>query len=215
MGKVMLNPTFGLYELNGQAFCSSQQVSEEFGKRHDNVLHDIRNLNCSKEFFLLNFQEKTYKSKRAEQPEYLMTKDGFTFLVMGYRGKKAAKFKEAYIKRFNEMEIFIKSLQATKIEFPEFTTAIMEAHEEPKNYHYSNEINMIYRIVLGEDAKGFRESKGIEKGKAIKSYLTLGQIQSIERLQRIDIGLIVVIPDFQERKRILASQHNLKIIKLA
>ena len=29
-----------------------------------------------------------------------MTRDGFVFLVMGYRGKKAASFKEAYIKRF-------------------------------------------------------------------------------------------------------------------
>ena len=42
------------------------------------------------------------------QPMYYITKDGFTFLVMGYKGKKAAGFKEAYIREFNKMESFLK-----------------------------------------------------------------------------------------------------------
>lgn len=213
MSNLMLNPEFNLYERKGQAFCSSSQVAEEFGKRHDNVLRDIENLDCSKEFFLLNFEGKTYKSKRAKQPEYLMTKDGFVFLVMGYRGKKAARFKEAYIARFNQMESFIKSLLATKMEFPAFTAAIMDAHEEPKNHHFSNEINMIYRIILGVDAKEFREMNSIEKGAVIKPHLTLAQIKSVEMLQRIDIGLIVAVPDFQERKRILTEQLNRRAVR--
>jgi phage regulator Rha-like protein len=176
------------------------------------VLQDIRNLDCSKDFFLLNFQESTYKNdQNKKQPQYLMTKDGFTFLVMGYRGKKAAQFKEAYIKRFNDMEQFIKSLLATKMEFPAFTAAVMAAHEEPKHYHYSNEINAIYRIVLGVDAKTFRVTNGIDKGGVIRPYLSLGQIKAIENLQRINIGLLVAIPDFQQRKQILTAQHNRKL----
>ena len=43
-----------------------------------------------------------------------MTKDGFTFLVMGYRGKKAAEFKEAYISAFNKMEKFITEKQSAE-----------------------------------------------------------------------------------------------------
>lgn len=208
MTKLMLHPEFNLYERRGTAFCSSRQVADEFGKRHDNVLQDLRSLDCSNEFFLLNFQEKTYKSKRAEQPEILMTKDGFTFLVMGYRGKKASGFKEAYIQRFNAMEDFIKSLTATKIEFPAFTNAILEAHEEPKHYHFSNEINMIYRIVLGMDAKAYREAHGIESGAVIKPFLSLDQIKAIETLQRVDIGLIEVVSDFQQRKDILSKCYE-------
>lgn len=138
-----------------------------------------------------------------------MTKDGFTFLVMGYRGKKAAKFKEAYIQRFNAMEDFIKSLAATKMEFPAFTDAILAAHEEPKHYHFSNEINMIYRIVLGMDAKKFREINGLGKGVVIKPYLKRNQIKAIETLQRVDIGLIVVISDFQKRKETLTNYYGL------
>ena len=212
IAKLALNPEFNLYERNGKVFCSSRQVAEEFIKQHDNVLRDIRGLDCSREFFLLNFEEKTYKSKRAEQPEYLMTKNGFIFLVMGYRGEKAAKFKEAYIKRFDDMEAFIKSLLTTKIEFPVFTDAIMAAHEEPKHYHFSNEINMIYRIVLGMDAKKFREAHGIEKGAVIKPYLKLNQIKAVETLQRVDIGLILAIPDFQQRKTVLESHYRKTVL---
>lgn len=206
MSKLILNPEFNLYERNSQAFCSSRQIAEEFGKKHDNVLRDIRNLDCSSEFRLLNFEESSYRNEQnKKQPEYLMTKDGFVFLVMGYRGKKAAKFKEAYIKRFNDMEAFIKSLLATKLEFPAFTEAVFSAHEEPKHYHFSNEINMIYRIVLGMDAKRFREEHGIEKGAVIKPYLNLEQIKAIETLQRADIGLLITIPDFQQRKEVLSK----------
>lgn len=205
---LILNSQFNLYERKGKAFCSSRQVAEEFGKEHYNVLRDIENLDCSAEFTALNFEVSKYKDSTGKtNPQYLMTKDGFTFLVMGYRGKKAARFKEAYIQRFNAMEDFIKSLAATKIEFPAFTGAVMLAHEEPKNYHFSNEINMIYRIVLGVDAKGFREANGLKPGTVIKPYLSLAQIQAIETLQRVDIGFIDAIPDFQERKERLTQYY--------
>jgi hypothetical protein len=146
-----------------------------------------------------------------------MTKDGFVFLVMGYRGKKAAKFKEAYINRFNAMEEFIKSLATAKLEFPAFTDAIMLAHEEPKHYHFSNEINMINRIVLGMDAKQFKEANGLDsKIPSIRPYLSDAQIKGIETLQRVDIGLIVAIPDFQKRKEMLLQHYErLKLLLIA
>lgn len=204
--KLSLNPEYGLYEKGGQVFCDSLQIAETFEKRHDNVLQDISGVDCSKQFWLLNFQESDYKVRGKTYPRYLLTKDGFTFLVMGYRGKKAAAFKEAYITRFNEMEAFIKSLQTAKLEFPAFTNAIMEAHEEPKHYHFSNEINMINRIVLGMDAKHFKEQHGLDKSiPSIRPYLNTEQIEAIEALQRIDIGLIVAGLDFDNRKSILSG----------
>lgn len=217
MSKLILNPEYRLYERNGKAFCSSRQVAEEFGKEHYNVLRDIENLDCSPEFNALNFEGVTYKDAKGEKrPEYLMTKDGFTFLVMGYRGKKAARFKEAYIRRFNEMETFIHSLQAAKMEFPAFTDAIMAAHDEPKHYHFSNEINMIYRIVLGMDAKAFREKHGLAKGEVIRPYLTAEQIRGVETLQRADIGLIFAVPEYDQRKQKLAEFYErLKLKRIA
>ena len=204
MIKPFLNPEYCLYERNGKAFCSSRQVAETFVKRHDNVLQDIRSLDCSANFRLLNFQESSYlNEQRKRQPEYLMSKDGFTFLAMGYRGKKAASFKEAYIKRFNDMEAFIKYFHAAKLEHPAFAEAVMQAHPEPRHYHFSNEVDMINRIVLGIPAKVIRESNGLKKGESIRPYLTEQQIRAIEALQRIDIGLLYAVPEFEKRRLIL------------
>ena len=104
-----------VYLRNEEAMTDSLMVAEKFNKRHDNVLKDIRELECSEEFRLLNFEETRYKNEQGHfQPMYRITRDGFTFLAMGYRGKKAAKFKEDYIKAFNSMESILreKSTQA-------------------------------------------------------------------------------------------------------
>lgn len=45
---------------------------------------------------------------------YYMTRDGFTFLAMGFTGKVAAKFKEAYINAFNEMEEMLRKQETTR-----------------------------------------------------------------------------------------------------
>ena len=91
-----------------QVLTNSKIVSEVFGKRNSDVLRDIRNLDCSKEFHERNFalclESKQLSVGSTQAKYYTMTKDGFTFLVMGYTGAKAARFKEAYISAFNRME---------------------------------------------------------------------------------------------------------------
>lgn len=90
---------------DGKAITSSIDVANYFGRLHKNILRDISNLECSPEFNQLNFAPVEYLDCKGEKrPAYQMTKDGFMFLVMGFTGKKAAQFKEAYIKVFNEME---------------------------------------------------------------------------------------------------------------
>lgn len=213
MTKLILNPEYRLYERGGQAFCGSRQVAEEFEKEHRNVLRDIEALDCSSDFRRLNFEQSSYKNaQNKRQPEYLMTKDGFTFLVMGYRGKKAARFKESYIRRFNEMEDFINSVITAKLEHPAFTNAIQTAREiqgkDVAFHHFSNEADMINRIVLGMSAKQFRELRGIAKGQSIRPYLDSQQIHAVETLQRADIGLLLAIPDFEQRKQALIQYYE-------
>ncbi|SDY68826.1 phage regulatory protein/antirepressor Ant [Thermoactinomyces sp. DSM 45892] len=95
---------------NEKIVTDSITVAEVFGKRHDNVIHSIRNLDSSGDFNLLNFKEISYTdSKGRTYSKYLLTKDGLMFLVMGYRGTKAAQMKELYIEEFNRMEQFIKT----------------------------------------------------------------------------------------------------------
>jgi Rha family phage regulatory protein len=219
--KIILNPEHNLYEKGNRAYCDSLQIAETFEKRHDHVLRDIENalsiftaINDPK-FGEINFAKTSYKDARnRRQPKYLLAKDGFSYIVMGYEGEKAAQFKIAYINRFNQMEEFIKSLLSTKVEFPAFTEAVMLAHDEPKNYHFSNEINMIYRIVLGMDAKKFRQTHGLKDKESIKPYLTAEQIRAVEKLQRADIGLLELgHGNFHERKDELTRYYNTLVLR--
>lgn len=85
-------------------------VAQVFGKEHKNVLRDIENLSCSDTFNRLNFERISYKDARnREQQAYQITKDGFSFLVMGYTGDKAGQFKEMFINEFNKREMMLKS----------------------------------------------------------------------------------------------------------
>lgn len=95
---------------SNQVLTNSLLVAEKFGKEHNKVIRDIQNLSCSDEFRAANFGVSSYISlQNKELPMYVMTKDGFSFLVMGYTGVKAGMFKEEYIKAFNKMEETIKN----------------------------------------------------------------------------------------------------------
>lgn len=90
---------------DGHAMTTSLKVAEIFGKRHDMVLRAIRQLDCPAEFSARNFAGGSYLDiQKQTRPMFEMTKDGFTFLVMGFSGVQAAQFKVAFIQRFNEME---------------------------------------------------------------------------------------------------------------
>ena len=186
-------------------------MAKFFEKQHFHVLRDIAKITdtksgLSEEFIKNNFTTDTYKDSTGRKlPCCQMTRDGFTMLVMGYSGAKAMHFKELYIKRFNEMERFIKTLMLTRKEFPLLTEQIRFIHKNPKPYHYSDECDMINRIVIGMTAKKFRELNNIPKGESIRPYLTEEQLNSLEKLQIIDVGLMVVEPDLKKRKLILES----------
>lgn len=90
---------------NGRAVTSSLAVAEYFRKPHKDVLAKISRLDCSVEFTERNFSPSEYTDSTGRKlPMYQITKNGFVFLVMGFTGKKAAAFKEAYIAEFDRME---------------------------------------------------------------------------------------------------------------
>lgn len=196
-----------LADKNNTARVDSRFIAQFFEKRHSHVICDIQSITepksgLSKEFTKLNFELSSYKDSTGRKlPCYLLTRDGFTILAMGYTGQKAMKFKELYIKKFNEMEDFITTIISAREMFPILTENIALIHDNPKAYHYSNECDMINRLVLGMSAKQVRELYGIEKGKSIRPYLTSGQMYLIDRLQKIDAGLLISTPDYQARKR--------------
>lgn len=100
-----------------EAVCSSLQVAEKFGKRHADVIRAINNLleNDSTQNCVRCFTKSSYTDAKGEKrPMYVMNRDGFTFLVMGFTGNKANEWKWQYIKAFNKMEEFIKEKKSQK-----------------------------------------------------------------------------------------------------
>ena len=95
---------------DGVAVGSSRVVAD-FDKRHDHVLRDINNIiesNTTQNWGLL-FIESQYKASNGKMnKEYLLTRDGFSLLVMGFTGKEALQWKLQYIEAFNKMEEQIK-----------------------------------------------------------------------------------------------------------
>ncbi|MCR0998649.1 Rha family transcriptional regulator [Serratia rubidaea] len=90
---------------HGQAVTTTRSVSDFFGKRHADVIRRVENIDCSPEFTERNFALSAYQDPTGRTlPMYQITKNGFVFLVMGFTGKKAAQFKEAYIAEFDRME---------------------------------------------------------------------------------------------------------------
>ena len=96
----------GITEKGGKAVVSSRDIARVFEKNHQHVMRDIRNIiENDAQWGASNFGQSSYMNEQSKsQPEYLISRDGFTLLVMGYNGEKAMRFKKAYIAAFNEME---------------------------------------------------------------------------------------------------------------
>ncbi|MDO4776304.1 MAG: Rha family transcriptional regulator [Cardiobacteriaceae bacterium] len=95
-----------LVRLSGnRLITTSLAVSHHFGKKHAHVLRDIQLLECSPEFGASNFRLSSYTTSQGKQlPMYEITRDGFSFLCMGFTGRAAAQWKEKYIAAFNALE---------------------------------------------------------------------------------------------------------------
>ena len=100
-----VSPSVSLH--SGRPATTSLEVANFFGKRHDDVIRSIRNLrpNCPEEFTARNFAVSEYTDETGRSlPMFILYRDGFMLLVMGYTGKKALAMKLAYIEAFNRME---------------------------------------------------------------------------------------------------------------
>lgn len=111
MSKVKVLPSknneLEIIQKGDQLWTTSLDMAEKFGKAHWTVVRSVKNLECSNDFQRNNFVELTRKIPGGEQKYYIISRDGFLFLAMGFTGKKAAEWKEKYISAFNQMERII------------------------------------------------------------------------------------------------------------
>ena len=115
---------------SGEPVASSRQIAENFEKRHDHVMRDIDAIKKDiPNFGEMFFETTAPDSYGREQRAYLMNRDGFTLLAMGFTGKAALEWKLKYIAAFNEMEKKLtEQPQLTRSQL--LATALIAAHEE-------------------------------------------------------------------------------------
>lgn len=100
---------------NGEPVVSSREVAKNFGKEHKDVLKAINNLvaqNCAAKSM---FHLSDFENRGKKYPMYLMNRDGFSLLAMGFTGKEALEWKLKYIAAFNEMEKKLSTPQMPKL----------------------------------------------------------------------------------------------------
>lgn len=115
---------------SGEPVASSRQVAENFGKEHKDTLESIRQILAAENSATKSmFYETTFENRGKQYPMYLMNRDGFALLAMGFTGKAALEWKLKYIAAFNEMEKKLtEQPQLTRSQL--LATALIAAHEE-------------------------------------------------------------------------------------
>ncbi len=150
-----------------KAVTTSLIVAEAFEKQHKDVLRAINRLECSEEFNRRNFAPISYRDPQNRlQSAFNITRDGFSFLAMGFTGKKAAEFKEAFIDQFNKME-----------------QTLLKGAGDVKRYEFNHSRGT--NAPLGLDIR-----YTLDLGKIIQKPTRVG-IKMVERLSGIDMSDLV------------------------
>ena len=201
---------------------SSREIAELTGKRHDNVMQVIASL-MSAQILTPEIQESTFKHRGNEYSQWLLNKRDSLVLV----ARLSPEFMAAIIDRWQELEA--KELleverketrQQAKLDAPLMTKSLAdmrgrEGKESPPHI-FSNEHNMIYRIVLGFTAKKYKEENGIGDDVNLRDVLSFEEIKALEQLQKHNTTLIELDFSFEQRKteltKIFMRNHSKQMI---
>lgn len=208
-----------------QLTTTSKIIAEVFEKRHSDVIRAIENLECSKEFTERNFALSSYKDDSGKSnKEYIITKDGFVMLAMGFTGEKAFKFKEQYINAFNSMEQELKRIyeerQQWQIEREKgklvrhilTDTIKMKVAESPnKKFMYPNYTKLIYKILFGKSFNELKEIHKIKPKESLRDYISSEELKAVEQMEMLISSLINLGWGYEQIKEFLIQNQIKKI----
>lgn len=214
---------------------SSRDIAETFEKEHHEVIYAIegRISENAKDVKVKNkgiinelieagnshienyFIQSEYESRGKKYKEYLMTRDGFVLLVMGFSGEKAMKFKLAYINQFNQMEELLKGklIEREKgiVIRQAFTKALQESGENERMHGngYSNYTDhIVYKQVFGMRASELREKYGIGKRDNLRDCFTQEELKKVENAEMLVSSLMEYGWGFAEIKDFVLKSAN-------
>ncbi len=200
---------------NEQALTTSLKIAEIFGKEHKHVIRDIENLieqtasvrqrpnlGSAKMFVKTSYQAENGGRR---YPMYLMNRDGFTLLAMGFTGKKALKFKLDYIQEFNRMEAalaerqsvrWLEAREASKTGYKELSTVIHELYV----FAVENGCKVSEKVFYMNFAKLINKTLGINpKSRDAVSWWKLFEIDKLQFMAKTIIaGLLAKGADYHQ-----------------
>lgn len=123
---------------NGEPVASSRQIAESFGKEHKHVLDAVKNLVAENSAAKSMFYETTFENRGKQYPMYLMNRDGFSLLVMGFTGKAALE--NTMTVDYNQQRVLRKSISRSVIGAlgDEKAPAYIDNHVRSKVYSECN-----------------------------------------------------------------------------
>lgn len=195
---------------------SSREIAKLTGKKHKNVLADIdkmiRDLGISSAEVLADYTDDKNRTYRC----YNLDKNLTLTLVSGYE----VKLRHAIVKRWSDLEesAFKNARQdktpdwslerlVSKLGYKSMCEAIKASKENPATYDYSNNADLINRVILGMSAKQYRELNELGRKDAIRDRLEAHVIFAYSRLQFENERLIIEGVDFQARKEKLKAHY--------
>lgn len=187
----------------GQVYTTGEIVAVHADIQHESIVRQItNNLSDFESFGKVGFSDlKSGNLGGRPRRIYKLNEQQATFLLTLLDNTLPVKrFKRELVEQFYQMREKLQYIEAARRECRSLTDAVMLAHEDPKAYMYTNEHDMIYRVVLGQSAKDYREAHSLPAGENIRPHLAVMEIAAVQALQGIDAGLVLAGLSFAERK---------------
>lgn len=191
-----------VYLMKKEGITTTKKLAEVFDKRHKDVLKIINKLKKENPdiFNRLKIAPVKYTDKKGEKRKmYILNRDAFTFIAMGFTGRKAMLLKLAFIEEFNKMETYINSREDTKREYRYMCDIIKETKKlegkKAEQYHYTNEAKLIRYALTGSYDEINREEL---------DPVGLSILEELEKTNALLIGTQKY--DYQTRKQILIEK---------
>ena len=200
---------------------TSREVAEHFEKQHKHILESIENIKAENPALTSMFYEGHYIAGTGKRyKEYLMNRDGFTLLVMGFTGQKAMEWKLKYIQAFNEMEKELKRLYEERkkweierakgvlIRHVLTDTIKMKVAESPnKRFAYPNYTKLIYKTIFGKSFDELKKEFGVKPKESMREYLTADQLKEVEQMEMLVSSLIGLGMGYSEIKEFISQKY--------
>ena len=200
-----------------EPITTTRIIADTFSKKHFNILKLVRGLIADPDNELFDqFQMEAMPyvdGKGREYYEYRINRDQYAFIVMGFTGKDATKFKIRFIKAFNSMERELLARSDTRaigkrvrFSMTDSISTNLEDGTNHKRYAYSNYSKLVYKKVLGMTVKKFKAKCNLPDECNIRDHLNANELNAVQELETkiatLIEGFATVMSDKETYKKI-------------